>query len=519
MIIGLVRKLGEIKIEESDSILLETYINAQNPYKHNHIFSLEVDLETGQFRIVTEEYDPSKELVYLRGIQGGNSENLSPAMNLKPTELMKNREKVLNTGKFPSRTTLFEKQVLDPDQFPIYAKLIDWFESNKKTIRERLLDKLENEYYDSKTKKMDRNTPTLIVFKVKQNGTFLYPGEIDEFRHAYLQLATPPPPKDAITGTCMACALEKPLTPTEKLNTSLFEFFSLDLNNFVMGMDLKKSNQLTICLECQELLKLGLSVLDNELKFRAYTRKIDSKNTLFVDHSLLPTAYGKEAVGEVIKSLRRIRRDKSEAKRNSLRREIQQLQDRLHRVDRKQQRELKKKLKDAEATLNKVKDLEEVDERIVLEQFVSRGISYIDLYYTNEMVGVGNFKKVFMDLTFVNADFLRKLMKSIKDLEQDFHGKGLMKWKGETYRFEFANLYTLFSIKIADLVRKAMLTGVKVSASELSRDALRNLRDPFLKLNAKIDKPIWINKKEYNNRLNTFLFVYQLLNEMQLLKE
>lgn len=519
MIIGLIRRLGEIKLQESANVLLETYLKAQKPYKQQHIFALEVNLESGSFQLIIEEYDSNKETLYLRGIQGGMSENISPVLNLKPADLTEDPKKVLNLNKFPSEKTLFEKQGLGEEQFPLYSRLIRWYNEKKESILDLLLEKLENEYYDLNTKKVDKKAPTMIVFKVFREGEFRYPGEIPEIVDAYLQLATPPPPKEALKGICMACARDRALTPTDKLNTSLFEFFSLDLNNYVLGMEIKKSNQLTICTECQELLSLGLSVLENELRFRAYTRKINSKNTLFVEHSLIPTSYGKELVAEVIKSLTRIRRERAELKRNSLRKEIEQIQQKLSRIDKKGIRELKKKEKEIRETLEKVPDLEEVDERTILEEFVKKGVSYIDLYYVYESVGVGNFKKVFMDLTFINADFLKKLMNAVSNLERKFQNKDLLSYRGEPYRFEFANLYALFSIKIADLVRKSLLTGVPVSSAELSRDALRNLRDPFLKLNARIDKNIWINRWEYHRRLNTFIFIYQLMDDLNLLKE
>ncbi len=519
MIIGLVRRLGEIKLKESENILIETYLKKQSTYKQSHLFAVEVDLDSGEFRIVTEEYDPNKEILYLRGIQQGNSENLSPVLNLKPAELPKEREKVLNLDKFPSKRNLFELQGLDPEQFPIYSKLMEWYGQRKGEVFEALVRKLESKYFDEDSGKVDRKTPTLLVFKIRKNGAVLYPGEIPEIRDAYLRLATPPPPKKSLEGLCMACGRTRPLTPTAKLKTSIFEFFSLDLNNYVLGMDLKRSNQLTVCLECQEILALGLSVLENELRFRAYTRKINTKNTLFVEHSLLPTAYGTELIAQVVKSLSLIRRNASEERRVSLRKEIDQIRQRMTRVDRRAKKELEKQIKEYQKQLEKIDEFEEIDERTVLEEFVRKGVSYIDLYYIYEMFGVGKFKKVFMDLTFVNADFLKKLIEVISRLERDFAAKGLLVWKGEPYRFEFADLYSLFSIKIADLVRKAMLTGVHVPASELSRDALRNLRDPFLKLNANIDKTIWINRKEYHRRLNTFLFIYQLLDEMDLLKE
>ncbi len=519
MLIGLVKRLGEIKLKESSDIILERLLASQNPYRLTHIYAVEIDLEKDTFKIITEEYDSNKENLYLRGIQGGNSENLSPVLNIKPTELAKNPEKVINLRKFPTEQTLFEKQGLNREEFPIYLSLIQWYDRRKDDLANELLNKIQQEYYDDKSKKVDKKAPTLLVFKLLLNGSPKYPGEIPEFKDAYVVLSTPPSPTDSVTGLCMACGRLKPLTPVQQVNTSLFEFFTLDLNNFVLGMEQKYSNQLTLCIDCQEITKLGLSVLENELSFKAYTRTLDSKNTLFVNHALLPTAFSNTLVQGVMESLSKIRRDRAEEIRRSYRKELEELSQRLSRVDKKAARELKKQIKEIKEQLAKVKDLEEVDERFILDQFAKNGVSYIDLFYTLEQAGVGSFKKVFMDLTFVNAGHLKRLMDNIVQLETEFSKRGLLYWKEMPYRFEFGDLYALFSIKIADLVRNALLTGYKVSAAELARDAQRNLRDPFLKLNAKLNKNISISRAKYNRMMNTFLFVHDLLERMELLKE
>ena len=517
MLIGLVRRLGEIKSNQSERIILETAIKNQKPYKQKEFFAVDVNLEDGQYKIHLEEYDSNKELLYLRGIKGGHSENLSPVLNVKPKE--KEKEKILNISKFPSENTLFRKYGLKREEFPIYTNLIRWFENKKENIQEDIQSLITQNYINEKTKKIGNNAPTMVVFKVLKDGDHCYPGEIDEFVQAYLHMNTPPKPKKSQIGTCMACGQKKPLTTTKDIKTDLFEFFSLDLNNFIIGMDNSKTWQLTLCLDCQDLVKLGLSVLDNELKFRAYTKKIDSKKTLFVDHSLLPTAYGEQLVIQVINNLKKIRREKSEEERQSIRKEIEEIQQRMERANKKAIRKLKSELKKKEETFGKIKDFAQIDEREVLKQFAEKGVSYVDLYYINESVGVGNSKKVFMDMTFVNAKTLKELLTQIDRIEQEFASKNLLVWKGKPYRFEFGKLYSLFTIKMADLVRKALLTRITVKERELARDALKSLRDPFLKLNAEIDKNIWISREEYHQRLSTFLFVDQLLNSLNLLKE
>ncbi len=57
MLIGLVRRLGEIKSNQSERIILETAIKNQKPYKQKEFFAVDVNLEDGQYKIHLEEYE------------------------------------------------------------------------------------------------------------------------------------------------------------------------------------------------------------------------------------------------------------------------------------------------------------------------------------------------------------------------------------------------------------------------------------------------------------------------------
>ncbi len=509
MLLSLVKKIGEIN---SDDILV-SLIKEQSKYKKDHLFVIEVDPNKNTFQVNIEEYSENKEITYLRGIQGGNSSNLSPVLNIKPDELNKTG-RIINFAKFPASVLESENK----DELVIYPQLIEWLEQNKNSVEDEIKLKIKDNFFDKKKNKVNKSKcPTLLVFKVHDGESFKYPGEIDEFIKVYLSSAKVSKDKDSINGICYACGKFVNLIPVSKINKAVFEFFSLDLNNFVMGFDAKKTHQLNLCYDCQNDIQQGLNLMVNELSFPSYIKPINSRNNLFVNHILLPLVFDLQKLNEIISRIIQLKNIQSQT--TTKRNEAENLKENLERVNKKIVRSAKNKIvKTTKKNKEDITTNSKIDERTLLKEFAKRGISYLDLFYTNERTGVSNTKIVFMDTTFVNVNKLQKFLEVLESIENKFNQKEFLLNKN-VYRFEFKDLYSLFSIKEADLIRNSLLTGKKVSNREFSKNAISNLKDPFLVYNGGLKKQTLIKKYEYRRMLNTFLVLYELMCQLNLFRE
>jgi len=385
---------------------VEILLRKQNPVRENEITKKPTiliveanveDVDQIEFKCYFVDFIPNSLEKYLLGLTPGNSTNYS--LSLSPSYKKINEEQRKNKKfsiKFDKMTKILKekidnKHVLDilKDKFPEETKWIKAILEKIERDPEPLFLKIE-EFLDQKG--MDKFDNPLL-FKIRDNGGSKFLGEIPAMKELYEMIALPKSNKSFKNARCLICGSE------ENLQTGFdFGFFTLDQDGFRKLFFKNVPDlcyQYVMCRECYLLSLFGFLVLQNKLKFYAYSIK-ESRKTVPVYHYIIPTSDNLNLLKKDVETIAEAKLERDQKKKNQIQKQIQALNLQLLQVKQKRQKEkekrAKKRYKEIENKYsNNIKKLKEQQEKemgqfSIVEFFEAiqnkkRYIPIIDLYF------------------------------------------------------------------------------------------------------------------------------------------
>ncbi len=508
LIATILRNIGKVMMGDKEIALI--LIDKSN-YSKKYILICNLNINENLFDFNFEEYDKNKLIKYLPATKSGNSANNSPYIKLNINSIKKNeKNKLINVNK------ILNMSVLENN---ISSDFVTWFKENNEVFIDKLFEYYKNKFCKEKKGKYEidnkKEAPTALVFKFFINNSYKYPGEIPEFLEVLVKNNKP---SKMVKNICHTCGKYKDTIPTEKIKTDVFETFSLDQPSMVLGLIDKYSNQFHICEDCFYYIKLGKQIMDENLSFDAYSIKTNSKNTIKVKHSILPTLYNDETLKIAIKKIISSH-EKFENNRQNLRNELEKLNNDLKIIEKKSKNNLIEEIRKEIRKINEKITMHgnHIDIRHIMEIMKNNKISYLDFYYYIDYSN--KTKKILLDTMFINYTKIDKILENIVKVEKKINFNA-----NKPYKFYFYKLFDTFKPQHAMQIQASLFNDQKIDIKHIAKSANENIYDNFMNKifsNNKGDDQLYKhvnNKKNVSLQLLTFKFITELLASINVLE-
>ncbi len=424
MIVSLIKSIGEAFL--GDKSIYEVLVDNQKEYKSKYVGIVDWNSKTHDFKVSLEEYDDEKRYQYGRGTTSGTAVNLSPSINmnwnvLETPELLqeflknpnskKEFDKLLNLRQNITNMIKKSPEVLIK-HYPIFNSFLEWTEKNSDNIRIEII----KEIYELTKGLKKKEKPNTIIFKIDSK----YPGEYNFVKESYAILAgmdegqdTSDSEKDE--GICAICEKKKKLTGGFN-----YGGFTLDQiifqNKFFKDFEKNVSGQYSICYDCLNYCKEGFNILEQNLKFYAYSEKV-GKNTVKIYHYLIPIIFDPNQLKIVINNIAQIRRQYNKNKETQLSQQIIILNERINRLTTQMKSAFKDKLKKISQEKEKYDTNTNIDipESFLIERIKDFKIAFIDLYFKELDLKQNPITKETVKIFIINADHIEELAQAIKE--------------------------------------------------------------------------------------------------------
>lgn len=242
-LIKAIANLGKRSLKKNPQSYLEIQTDRIDRKKYTHLVLLDVDTNTKNVTIYSEELSREKEKLVL--FKRGPSNN---GANYSPTAFDK-FDKIQAWFKLVEK----KKKHLDPESVEFTKKVGEILNDCKEDIKKQIA---EDEYIPKKN----------FVISVKVNGK--YPKEINEWVGIIEQLIKLKEQENSASFKfCSICGKEKPLILA---GSTAFKFYTIDKPGFITGGFQEKLSwrNYPICTECNLHLLEGRKVIEQNLSFK-----------------------------------------------------------------------------------------------------------------------------------------------------------------------------------------------------------------------------------------------------------
>ena len=479
----------------------QTLVDSQKGYRPKYFINVILDCEK-DFKKVgknqLEEYIEEKIYDYGFGITTGSSTLFSPSFNIKWDDIkdqesfeknINNHQKGLNFEKLflMARKTnrKFNDECVD--------KFVSFIENAQKAneLRKEIITELFQEFASTPMK--DRPMRVIFSFKITKNEIvgIYFPGEIEGFKHLYVNLAELSSGSTEKKGLCHAC--NKVKTIAGPFNTGLF---TLDQNSFTIGFSGKNSSQFQVCKECSALCSRGFNFVEERLNFYAYKFK-KGKDDIRVFHYLIPIATNPEILKGAINEIKKVKFQLNQNRKMLIENQIKLKSEGVRRADKVHKKaindelsRLKKDLKRYEEDSNTSFDINEL-----IEQLDSTNLSFLDIYYIVTDNKQNPTVKEIIDVIIIEKKRIQFLAKTIRKVKEEY--------EIETIRFN--DLSFLVGNKQFINILSRFLSGGIIDINRFQKYAFKTIKQAFKDEYFKNDSSSY-----FSNKINTFKVMYSL---------
>lgn len=504
MLISHIYNLGKASI--GDKTKYEVLVDTQKDYKKQYLILAEVDTSKKDLKLSMIEYDYKNRYDYARGLISGSGNNLSLSININWEHMKdeifeknyKNETKIVNLsnkiGNIIKKINLEEYKNTYVEEF--FAWIYPNGNYNNKSfilsLRLQIIDYLKAMKIKFSIKK---DLPSLLVFgfnDIKKNK-IIYSGKLKEFRRLYIELYNESVKKSRIKSSrkCYICGNES--SDLEAFNWGIF---TLDKISFNIGfLDKKNQNQYHVCIDCRIMCEEGLNVLENKLKFYAFSIKKGSE-TIGVYHYLIPNCIEIDNLRENIDILKNMKSDINLRTFKDISRKIEELNYKIERANRSIKKKLMNKKRDLEKKIVDYRDNKNIliDITDLFSEYSKLNLSFIDLYFRNVDLKQSPPTKEIYDVYFISKTRLEELAKKFKEIKRKHNIKNLYLWHlkdliGPTNYFRFL---------------EALYNDQKINVGQFIKNSYKSLKESY-------KKEIFAEKKAYfHNKINEFTIFYNL---------
>ena len=398
MIINQIYNIGKAFFTDEEPV--EILLKLQNPPRKEKdedspaLLEVEADIsdiEDISYKYALIDYNVSQESKYLLGLSPGNSTNYSLSLSLnwkknKKTSFKKlvgiSNQKVGKISVFEKLKEIFKNDESEKDLIDKIEKLIEDIEKREKEISDQI-----NDYLLSQGKKNFQNS---LFFKIKDNDTTYYLGEIPSMRKMYEYIFFPELDKESKNSTCQFCDSNLGIQMGFHPGTFTIDQKAFKLE-FFRGKS-KFSTQFNMCYDCYLKTILGYSILSNRLNFYAYSIQ-EGRDNVSIYHYIIPTTRNLKKLRKDVELIYKTKKSYDDQRIKTLSNQIKSINRRLEEI-KESEKSTAAKLYE-KATANKKENLENKMEKLKsgesnefkLEDLImqlyseEREMSIMDIYY------------------------------------------------------------------------------------------------------------------------------------------
>lgn len=469
MIISQIRAIGSVMHRGKSDY--EILVDGRGGITAKHILVADLDIWDTRSSIAfhIEEYASNKAYNYGFGFRTGTSSNLSPCLRLSQKVEAKKIEKDIRT-----KILLMLKNT----NAPLLMALKNWLDIRKSDFADAIVS------FVSPLELPRRELPRALVlrFPAEKGGILQFAGEYDEVRElmvererVYSSL------KEDRRGVCHACGKEGLLRVPFS-----YGLMTLDHASFSLGfLDKSKQTQFMICDKCYIDCVNGYNIVEDQLKFWAYSMK-EGRGRVRVYYYLIPQTPDRKQLRNAVKTIGKAKRSIIDGAKRDLVREIRTINSKIQRADRAAaKRELQQRLKrlQKESDFMAREDDKEIDVPIIIERVHQSGLGLIVFYFrlTNQP---GERPKEVIGHFYISGSHLRSLAELFSGLRQDYSRKEIQLWR----------LRSLTDDKMFMKILEALFGQSKINYQAFLKKASRKIEQDFKKGSVKNpdgDFPLW----------------------------
>ncbi|MFQ5976962.1 MAG: TM1802 family CRISPR-associated protein [Candidatus Heimdallarchaeota archaeon] len=436
MILEQVLRIGKCEMENLSPY--QVLIDRQKKYKAEKILVVNINPEEPlkeELDIFEADYDPNKSYEYASGSLGGTSPNASPTLSINWSHIKAKMgaEELEKVFENPKKVLNFDDKLfktfsrVDPSNYKetLVESVYSWLETHGLEFRRRMVSYLHKVYIEGKVKKS--NQPGMVVFAIwnPPTGNYQLPGEIESFKKFYVEIHQICSGGGKGAAKCHFCNQMKP-----RMNPFSLGFLTFDHRGFGLYFQKKDVQTLfVVCPDCRLILQNGASVLENDLRFYAYSFK-RGKDNISVSHYIIPLVHDDALLKKILKRIRRVRKQINQARAAQTDNKIQTLSSQLTLAKGDQARGIRDRLKSLRENkerfeTNVANDIEIAE---LVESLGSEGISYIDLYFYETDLKLYPTSKEVVNVFYVRKTRVEQIAKALGKLKRNYNLRRIHFW-------------------------------------------------------------------------------------------